>query len=446
MNFQLVELPYLATSDSLLFKLQDYGDLIAFESKGESTKNSRWSVIAAGPISKITAYQADDFSVTRDQLKELSHLAKSIDSKTYGGKALELPFTGGILGASSYDFGSPHLNYRPASEKSPLLFAGLYAWAYLIDHLERKTFVVNNADISTREINDLVILLEEAIRECKSTAHPLQISSFTPAISQEQYQTGFKHIKSYISSGDTYQVNYTHPFQAKFTGNPLAGYCNLKKQSQSPYLAYLESDNNLAIASMSPELFLAIEHDNVSTKPIKGTAPRATDKQQDEKNALKLKNSKKDNAENLMIVDLLRNDLSINCNNIKVPEFLKIESFELVHHLVSKITGIMKPEADPIDVFLDAFPGGSITGAPKKRAMEIIEELEIEPRGFYCGSAFLFSNNGKHQSNILIRTFTFQDEIVTCNAGGGIVADSTWESEYQESLDKISRLMEVLEG
>lgn len=147
-----------------------------------------------------------------------------------------------------------------------------------------------------------------------------------------------------------------------------------------------------------------------------------------------------------MIVDLLRNDLSITCNNISVPKIFEIESFELVHHLVSEINGNLKPDFDQIEAFFNAFPGGSITGAPKKRAMEIINEVESADRGFYCGSVFYFSNNNKHQSNILIRTFIFEDGTVTCNAGGGIVADSDCESEYKESLDKISKLMETLEN
>ncbi len=268
---------------------------------------------------------------------------------------------------------------------------------------------------------------------------------FKPFWSKHHYKAQFQKVREYLLAGDCYQVNLTQLFHGSYTGDPLSAYFKLKSQSNSPYLVYFESDN-LSVASASPEQFIQCTNELITTKPIKGTAPRSSNKLQDKLNIKTLSSSLKDKAENLMITDLLRNDLSVNCRQVKVDNIFAIESFETVHHLVTSISAVKPKEISAFKVFLDAFPGGSITGAPKKRSMEIIDELENFSRSFYCGSSFFYSANNNFSSNILIRSFTFKEGITRCWGGGGITIDSIWELEYQESLDKVSRLMAAIDG
>jgi para-aminobenzoate synthetase component 1 len=243
-------------------------------------------------------------------------------------------------------------------------------------------------------------------------------------------------------NGDTYQVNLAQSFSAQYEGDPICAYSKIKQAGKVPFACYFESDK-WSFASATPELFLQYSDNKVTTKPIKGTRPRFADNVKDQQQIIDLKNSIKDKAENLMIVDLLRNDLSMNASNVRVDSLFDIETFSTVHHLVSTVSATAKSE-NILKLLIDAFPGGSITGAPKKRAMEIIHELEASPRSFYCGSSFYLSSNNKMNSNILIRGFLFEESSVTCWAGGGIVADSNWKDEHKESLDKISKLMASL--
>lgn len=436
MTINILDLPYTAETAPLLHRLQDLGGLVALESKDGSHENGRWSIICAEPLGKFSTTHASQES----SIEKLLNLQSTFEKQSAPLSTADLPFTGGLIGATAYDFGSRHLKFKPSQLPQPTLIAGYYSWAYLIDHRDHKAFLVHDPKISSRTQNELADIYTHCLSKTKSR-HDIKITHFKSTIDKVDYEAGFEKTKTYINSGDVYQINYTQSFKANYKGNPLDAHTKLKEISSSPYLAYMDLGKNLAISSISPEQFLKIDETQVSSKPIKGTMPRSTNQDTDRLNIEKLKKSKKDTSENLMIVDLLRNDLSISCSNIQVPSLFEIESFELVHHLVSTIQGQKRPSKSQLDVFFDAFPGGSITGAPKRRAMEIIEELEYEPRGFYCGSIFYFSNNNKHQSNILIRTFTFNDGEVTCNAGGGIVADSNCDNEYQESLDKISRLM-----
>ncbi|MFU8798327.1 MAG: anthranilate synthase component I family protein, partial [Gammaproteobacteria bacterium] len=214
-----------------------------------------------------------------------------------------------------------------------------------------------------------------------------------------------------------------------------------------PYGAYLNFPDT-AVLSLSPERFLQVKNRQVETKPIKGTRSRSPDPIYDKKLAQELLNSPKDRAENLMIVDLLRNDLGKNCTvgSIRVPALYNLESFPNIHHLVSTIKGELAPGKSSIDLLEGCFPGGSITGAPKKRAMEIIAELEPHKRGLYCGAIGYINFNGDMDINIAIRTLTCTAGIVTCSAGGALVADSQCESEYQETLIKIEKLLSCLQN
>jgi len=424
MNLSISELPYLESTNNLLSNLSELGNLCGLESANGDHENGRWSIITAAPFKTIckNAMGIDDWKEVESLMNILPHVES------------DLPFTGGVIG---------HVNYSASSEESPKsVFYNLYTWAFILDHLTKKTHLIYWNELSTISQSELKDRYNSDI--CSSHCF-LMTSSFKPLWSRNTYNKKIHTIHNYILSGDAYQINLTQKFSGEYQGYPLEAYKRLKSQSNSPFLSYFESKDRI-LASASPEQFIECKGGIVSTKPIKGTIPRSHNKDVDLNNMQSLQNSSKDKAENLMITDLLRNDLAKNCTNIKVPKLFSIESFETVHHLVTTITAEKPKQISAFKVFQDAFPGGSITGTPKKRAMEIISELEDFSRDLYCGCSFLYSSNGKFNSNILIRSFVFENNKVHCWAGGAITIDSTAEGEYQESLDKISRLMSTLEN
>jgi para-aminobenzoate synthetase component I len=220
----------------------------------------------------------------------------------------------------------------------------------------------------------------------------------------------------------------------------------LRRMSKAPYSAFLDWPQ-LQILCASPERFLRVRQGRVETRPIKGTRPRSADAVEDTRLAEELRHHPKDRAENLMIVDLLRNDLGKNCEpgSVRVPKLFEVESYSNVHHLVSTVEGKLRAGCDALDLLRDCFPGGSITGAPKQRAMEIIEQLEPQRRGVYCGSIGYVGFDGNMDTNIAIRTLIHANNEIRCWAGGGIVADSQCDAEYQETLDKASEMLALLQ-
>src|SRR5690606_2787944 len=236
-----------------------------------------------------------------------------------------------------------------------------------------------------------------------------------------RFHADIGRILDYLRAGDCYQVNYAQHFQAPWRGDPWQAYRHLRQLLPSPYSAYLEWPDH-AVLSLSPEQFLGVEGDRVQTRPIKGTAPRGATATEDDALAARLRNSAKDRAENLMIVDLLRNDLGKSCvpGSITVPELFALESLANVHHLVSTVTGRLRRDQTPLDLLAHCFPGGSVTGAPKRRAMEIIAELEPVGRALYCGSVFHASAHGRLDSSIAIRTLLVAGDQIHCWGGGGI--------------------------
>lgn len=437
MKLEITKLPYLDNSSALLNKLQTKGGVVALESSLPKHENGRWSIISAEPMDTVIAFGKEN---NQDLITKLSSLYNKIPSNES-----DLPFTGGIIGHASYDLGITNNStpIQPPHSSLPTLIAGLYTWAFLIDHLTNSTLLVYLADISETSKEDLIALFNDAKNNSQATTQFTITKPFKAAWSKEEYQENIHSIHNYINAGDVYQVNLAQTFSSNYIGNPIIGYEKLKKSAGVPFASYFNY-KQFCFASASPELFISSNQGAITTKPIKGTLPRKLSISEDKAQSELLKNSKKDQAENLMIVDLLRNDISKNAINVKVPSLFNIETFETVHHLVSTVTADLPDTVSPLKLFLDAFPGGSITGAPKKRAMEVIDELEASPRGFYCGSAFYHSANGKFNSNILIRSFMFNEGNVTCWSGGGIISDSIWELELQESLDKISKLMESL--
>ncbi|HLD16465.1 MAG TPA: aminodeoxychorismate synthase component I, partial [Coxiellaceae bacterium] len=268
------------------------------------------------------------------------------------------------------------------------------------------------------------------------------ISNFT----KEQYLETVHKIKNYILQGDIFQANLSQRFSIhQRVKDPIALYSILRQVNPAPFSAFL-GYKDYAIASSSPERFLSLRNQQVETRPIKGTAPRSSDSLEDQRLATALQQSPKDRAENSMIVDLMRNDLSRVCEagTLCVPQWCGLESFETVHHLVSVVQGHLKAEWGPIDLIQSTFPGGSITGAPKVRAMQIIDELEPTCRGPYCGSIGYIGFDESLDLSIAIRTLLIEPNRVTYQTGGAIILDSVAENEYDETLSKAQALQKAI--
>jgi aminodeoxychorismate synthase component I len=313
-----------------------------------------------------------------------------------------------------------------------LEYDGAFRFGFYEDAL-----IFRHADQTWSELGDLRAQLAEPPAP-RRAAPP----AFDHALARDTYCAMVARAQDYIGAGDIYQVNLAHRFAAPWEGDPFAFYEALRHYSPAPYAAYLECDGR-AILSASPESFLKMSGRAIRTRPIKGTRPRRADLHADEKSAYDLLTSPKEIAELVMITDLERNDLGQVCDfgSVSVPELLKLERFEQVFHLVSTVEGRLREEVDHVAALRACFPGGSITGAPKKRAREIIAELEPEPRGLYTGAIGWFGFSGESQFNIAIRTVVVENSIAHFHVGAGIVADSVPELEWQETLDKAAGIL-----
>ena len=255
-------------------------------------------------------------------------------------------------------------------------------------------------------------------------------------------------MREYIRAGDIFQANLSQRLEAPLRESPWSLYRRLRRINPAPFAAFFEFDD-AAVVSASPERFLrAGVGGDVEARPIKGTRPRGVGPEHDAALGRALTESEKDRAENLMIVDLLRNDLSRVCRpgSVRVPELFALEHYSTVHHLVSTVVGQLADGSDAVDLLCASFPGGSITGAPKVRAMEIIAELEPSRRGVYCGSIGYLSVTGALDTSIVIRTYVALGDRVYFSVGGGIVSDSDPEDEYRETMHKAKALIEALGG
>ncbi|WP_028768904.1 aminodeoxychorismate synthase component I [Shewanella fidelis] len=372
-------------------------------------------------------------------------------------------FSGGVMGSFNYDLGRvieslPEIANNDIS--LPEMNLGCYDWALIFDYQDKSWDLVHYC--SQQALDKLAARLTELVhRTCTPTTdskiQPFTLTSdWQNQLSEQAYKQKFAKVQDYLLSGDCYQINLTQRFSAEYQGDEWQAYIALRESNGAPFSAFIRLEQH-ALLSISPERFIQHQDGKVQTKPIKGTLPRDTDPANDLALAEQLKSSEKDRAENLMIVDLLRNDIGkvAAAGSVTVPKLFDVESFPAVHHLVSTITAELDSNLSPVDLLKACFPGGSITGAPKIRAMAIIEELEPSRRSLYCGSIGYISQDGTMDSNITIRTLVAQQTasctneqtssgIIHCWAGGGIVADSKVDAEYQESFDKVSRILPVL--
>ncbi|WP_299804759.1 aminodeoxychorismate synthase component I [uncultured Shewanella sp.] len=374
-------------------------------------------------------------------------------------KQSPLLFSGGVMGSFSYDLarGIEKLPVIANNDISlPEMNLGCYDWALVFDYELKCWHLVHylsqhSLDELEQRLNQL--LLDVKPSQIRSTEDFTLDGQWHNQLSELEYRQRFAKVQEYLHSGDCYQINLTQRFSADYKGDEWQAYKTLRQTNGAPFSAFIRLKQH-ALLSISPERFIQHQQGKVQTKPIKGTMPRDKDFHRDVQLAQQLKASEKDRAENLMIVDLLRNDIGKVAapGSVNVPHLFEVESFPAVHHLVSTVTATLQPGLCPTDLLQACFPGGSITGAPKIRAMEIIEELEPSRRSIYCGSIGYISQDGNMDTSITIRTLIGQRNIdephaggtLYCWAGGGIVADSKVDAEYQESFDKVSRILPVL--
>ncbi|MFV1921395.1 MAG: aminodeoxychorismate synthase component I [Methylotenera sp.] len=415
----------------------------------------QYDILVANPIATIVT-EGNNTTIVEGLVTEtlyedpFSLLNKLL--KKYKTKALEVPFAGGALGYFSYDLGRriEVISDKNTPESIPEMMLGIYDWAVVVDHSKQKTVLISHGMTEQTKENwqDICRLFDATHLDLESSF--VTTSDTVSNFSKEQYIEAFNQIKRYIRAGDCYQVNLAQRFTAKVKGDGWIAYKKLRRISPAPFMAFMQlphrDGNSFQVLSNSPERFIQVIGNHVETRPIKGTRPRAKTTAEDLANANELQVSIKDQAENLMIVDLLRNDIGKTCEtgSVKVEKLFQLQSFANVHHLVSIVTAKLKQNSTVIDVLKGCFPGGSITGAPKVRAMEIIEELEPNRRGVYCGAIGYIGFDGKMDTNIAIRTAVISEGNLSYYAGGGIVADSDGTKEYLETLDKASTMIELL--
>lgn len=438
-------LPYQPDPAVYFARLRQAPGAILLDSARPGAERGRFDLLSAWPRQHLQAQPDEDGRAFLLRLR--AGLAELGPAQLPNGA--ELPFAGGLIGYLSYDFGR-RLEHLPSQAIDDLGLPdaqlGLYAWAMVTDHLLGSSQLVFHPSLASAERERLIALFEAA----ESTA-PGDFKLLAPMqgdLQPEQYRAAFDQVQHYIQAGDCYQINLTQRFRAPCQGDPWRAYQALRKACPTPFSGYQQLADGSALLSFSPERFIRVSQGQVETRPIKGTRPRSADPREDARNAEELRHSPKDRSENLMIVDLLRNDLGRTCEigSVKVPELFSLESYPNVHHLVSSITGQLAAGKDALDLIGDSFPGGSITGAPKIRAMQIIDELEPTRRALYCGSLLYVDVRGEMDSSIAIRSLLVKDGQVSCWGGGAVVADSNWAAEYEESIAKVRVLMQTLQG
>jgi len=446
----LKELPYYTNNKHIITKFTHLPWTVCLDSCHPHTDTGRFDIICTKPeicfslASNKTTSKSDVLTSLNAYLQSFS-CDKNIDDPRFD----DIPFCGGAIGLINYDF-ARQIEKLPTISKDdvdfPSLLVGIYAWAIVTDHLKQKTFFVSclSDKFANKKFNEIQALLTSPQPKHTpfSITHPFQSN-----MTYETYQNKLQKILQCIHDGECYEINFAQRFKANFTGDPITAYHYLSKYNPAPFSAFMRTPFGDVI-SCSPERFLKVKHQSIETKPIKGTRPRGKTPSEDRALAKTLLNSEKDHAENLMIVDLMRNDLSKVCkpHSIKVPKLCALESFANVHHLVSTIQGELQQNITLKDIILATFPGGSITGAPKIRAMEIIDELEPHRRNAYCGSLFYYDIRGRMDSNILIRTLLCHDNDIYVYGGGAIVADSNSQEEFAECYAKVGNIIKLLES
>jgi para-aminobenzoate synthetase component 1 len=445
--FHSIPLPYLADAADYYATIADLPWAMWLDSAGLA----RYDILCAEPVATLTVRDdgteiADHGGVRRSTDNPFDLLREHLGSPMP--PIPDIPFAGGALGYWSYDLARRDMGLPAAAldaEQLPLAAIGIYDWAIVLDHRHKSAALVSRLRHPATRLR-LPHIARWLRAGRKFSAQEFQVrgdirSNFTRAT----YGDAFDAVQRYLQAGDCYQVNLAQRFVATASGDALAAYLELRRICPAPCSAFLNLPQ-MQILCASPEQFLRVRAGQVETRPIKGTRARMNDEERDAAVARELQNSPKDRAENLMIVDLLRNDLGKSCapGSVKVAGLFELERYSHVHHLVSTVTGHLANGQDAVALLKNCFPGGSVTGAPKRRAMQIIEQLEPHRRGVYCGAIGYIGHDGDMDSNIVIRTLVYSGTQIRFWAGGGIVADSAAAAEYRETLDKADAMLELL--
>jgi para-aminobenzoate synthetase component 1 len=460
---------------------------IFLDSALRGTSFARYSFLTADPIavvrSKGKTTEHLDLLTGRQQVvtgDALSAVQSALEPHRAPAMPGLPPFQGGAAGYLAYDWAN-QLERLPTARfddlAMPDMVMGVYDWVIAWDHDQSRAWLIStglpeaSAEARERRASERAAEVRERLATIDSgperpallgrtdvarpalqapPSYPVEASDsrvgLRSSFTHEGYLDVVNRVREYILAGDIFQANLSQRFEAPLVERPWDLYRRLRTQNAAPFAAYLDFADAL-ILSASPERFLRVNPaGRVETRPIKGTRPRGMGPEHDAALGRALTESAKDRSENLMIVDLIRNDLSRVCSpgTVRVQELFALEHFATVHHLVSTVVGDLRPGAGALDLIRAAFPGGSITGAPKLRAMEIIAELEPSARGVYCGAIGYLSLDGALDTSIPIRTAVVRDGRVYLSAGGGIVADSDAEQEYRETLDKARGMIDAL--
>jgi para-aminobenzoate synthetase component 1 len=471
---QIEELVPVPDPWEVCLRFADRPHLLFLDSATPGTELGRYSFVTADPFSWLTSRgrqvwldgvhlpTTDPFPVLASQLTRWR-------CEPLPGLP---PFQGGAAGLFGFDL-CHHLERLPRPRFDefavPDLALGFYDWVIAFDHEKRRAWIVSTGfpetDPSRRRhraaqrLAEMRRCLSSPLSPSSSILHPrssiLQIQAPSYPLpgragvwsdfDRPGYLAAVRRAVEYVHAGDCFQVNVAQRLLHRATMPPLELYRRLRECNAAPFAGYFDL-GDFVVASASPERFVRVVDGEVETRPIKGTRPRGVTAEEDRRNADALLHSAKDRAENVMIVDLMRNDLGRVCayGSVRVAALCRLESYRTVHHLVSEVRGRLGEGKGPVDLLRAAFPGGSVTGAPKVRAMEIIAELEPAARGPYCGSLGYVGFNGAMDTSILIRTCTVGRGWVQFPVGGGIVADSRPEDEYEETLHKAEGLLRAL--
>ena len=432
----------LETPLSIYLKFMDDRNSYLFESVEGGEKWARYSIIGLPTDKKI--------DLSKNPLKDIENFLKQNKAQSIP----DLPdFHGGLVGYFSYET-IRHIEKKlqnSSKEKLPYPDISLMVSDEVViyDNLKKSLFIVVHGNEDTKkECQERIELIHKKILQPLPSQKSSKkgVINFESSVKKEDYLEAIKKIKNYIVEGDVMQVVYGQEFSTKFEGSPIDLYRSLRKLNPSPYM-YLMKIDDLHIVGASPEILVRLQNEEVTVRPIAGTVKRGKDSNEDEELADKLKSDPKEIAEHLMLIDLGRNDVGriAEVGSVKTTEEMKIEKYSHVMHLVSNVVGKIKKGLTSIDVLKATFPAGTLSGAPKIRAMEIIDELEPDRRGVYGGAVGYLSWTGNMDVAIAIRTAVIQGKNLSVRAGGGIVYDSDPESEYQESLNKAMSIMKAVE-
>lgn len=461
---------HLTVSEAFL-RLQDRPKLLLLDSALEHPTLGRYSFLTADPFEWLLSRRGNVQvnGVSDSEPNPFVVLARQL--ALYRTQPIEHlpPFQGGAAGLFGYDL-CHHIERLPRCRDDefgmPDLAVGIYDWVIAFDHLEKRTWLISTGlperdpRRRRRRAESRIRSVQHSLKHSDRPTRPrVETGAVTPKhlvasdrfpglysdFDRNRYLRVVERAIDYVNAGDCFQVNIAQRLLFPDRQLPAELYLRLRERNSATFAGYFDL-GEFVVASASPERFLRVREGNVEARPIKGTRPRSANSLEDNRRIQELLQSGKDRAENIMIVDLLRNDLGRVCQygSVRVPAVCRVESYRYVHHLVSEVVGRLRRDCTPVDLLRASFPGGSVTGAPKIRAMEIIAELEPVARGAYCGSLGYLGFDGSMDTSILIRTFTIGRGWVQFPVGGGIVADSTPAQEYEETWHKAEGMLRAI--